>query len=595
MRAEPTRESVTHEWSPRAERIAPLIDGEDYYSALHAALQQARRQVYIVGWDLHSEVELLRGNRAKQSRRQGGAPTKLADILEHLVEAHQQLDVRLVIWEANPLFVFERQYMPRMRRPWNNHPRINLVWAADAPPLGSYHEKIVVIDDRVAFVGGMDLTQSRWDTHEHRIGDKRRRKPGMIPFYGKPYHDAMMLVDDEAARVLGDHCRARWRQATGESIDRPTINTPTEDADAWPARVDPLLRDRQVYLSQTEPAWGERRGVRQAESAFFEQVRRAKRFILIETQYLAAESVVGALCARLENRDGPEVVLILPYGCPGKIQAMIMDCRRDALIDRLRASDTHGRLGVYWPTLAGGDTRDVFKHSVYVHAKTMIVDDRLLRIGSANLNNRSMGLDTELDAYVEVDHDERDAVEAIRRHRHRSLSHLLGAGPEWIADAEAETGSLLAAIESLRGGQRTLQPFDHRAPEFVQKMPLDIELADPDHVIEDADAARLLKAVVKQTRLRTRLHHALSRVAGVIRRAARPTQILAVVVCALVIWQLAREVTPTSKTIPGSMVGLLGSLLASLLVVWGVSRLRRWLSYRRTHRKQTSDPQSGGS
>lgn len=525
---------VAWEWSPHVHRLTPLMDGVEYFAAVHDAIRKAQRQILIIGWDLHSEIELLRGDAAEQAEAQGLGPTRLADLLEASVKANSALHVRLVIWEANALFALERQHLPRMRRPWDKHPRIEMVWATDAPSFASFHEKIVVIDDRVAFAGGMDLTTSRWDTHQHKVNDRRRRKPGLVPFYGDPYHDAIFVLDGEAAEVLGHHCRARWQRATGEAIDAPELDDDAKDP--WPTDVAPLFSNQSIQIARTEPEFDQQPGKRQVERSFLDQIKLAERFIYIETQYLAADTIVEALCKRLREPDGPELVLILPYGCPGRLQAMAMDSRRDELLNQLREAASGGRLGVYWPTLAGGQTKNVFKHSVYVHAKVMMVDDRLLRIGSANLNNRSMGLDTELDVFVQVDDHDTDAVEAIRSFRHRCLASLLDQKVDDITKAEQDKGSLVAAIESLRGGDRTLQPFEHTAPKFVQDFPLDIELTDPDHPLDDVDTQRVLDAIAKQIRLRDRFQQVVNRALGLLRRYAWLFVVLAAAAILLAAW-----------------------------------------------------------
>jgi uncharacterized membrane protein YdjX (TVP38/TMEM64 family) len=112
-----------------------------------------------------------------------------------------------------------------------------------------------------------------------------------------------------------------------------------------------------------------------------------------------------------------------------------------------------------------------------------------MRIGSANLANRSMGLDTELDASVWIDEDDDAARDAIAGYRRRLLAYLLGVDVERIADTERREGSLLATIEALRGGARSLHPFEHRAETF-QGMALPIALADPDAPLDPADVLR---------------------------------------------------------------------------------------------------------
>lgn len=524
------------DWRPHARRIAPLINGIDYYRAVRSALIAARSQVFIIGWELHSEIDLLRGEEAERSRNKDGWPVRLADLLQRLVCEREMLEVRLLIWEGASLFALERQHLPRMKRPWGDHPRISLVWDRDTPKLGSQHQKIVVVDDRVAFAGGMDLTKSRWDDHRHLRRDRRRRNPGLIPSYGDPYHDAMIVVDGDAARTLGEWSRERWRRATGEPLDAPELASDRQD-DPWPSGVDPLLRDRRVEIALTQPDFGDRPEIRQVEIAFLEQIRSARQLIFIETQYLASEPITEALCERLRDPDGPEIVLILPYGCPGRLQAMAMDTRRDDLLDRLRDADLGGRLGVYWATLEGGDEEDVFEKSVYIHAKVLIIDDRILRIGSANLNNRSMGLDTELDVTVRVEDSDQDAIRRITSFRRSLLAHLLDADAERIEEHEQSSESVLRAIERLRGGDRTLQPFDHRTPEPIRNTAINTELADPPRPLDPMDAQRVLDEIEAHTGLITRSRKAINIAIGV---ARRHIALLAAVVAILLIAALWR-------------------------------------------------------
>jgi len=299
-------------------------------------------------------------------------------------------------------------------------------------------------------------------------------------------------VDGDAARTLGMWGRERWRRATGK-----TLRPPPEDlrTDPWPDDLEPMLRDRDVYFALTQPDFGGRPEKRQVQETFLDQIAAAQDCIYIETQYLTAQPIVEALCERLRENTGPEVVLILPPGCPGSIQAMSMDPRRDELLDRLRDADRDGRFAVYWATLRGGSTEDVFHNSVYIHAKTMVIDDRLVRIGSANLNNRSMGLDTELDVFFAVDDADETGITAVALYRRRLLSYLLHTDTKTIAAAEKNAGSLIGAIASLRGGEKTLYPFEHRAETLDTGIALPVELADPDHPLTDEDAERVLAAM----------------------------------------------------------------------------------------------------
>jgi phosphatidylserine/phosphatidylglycerophosphate/cardiolipin synthase-like enzyme/uncharacterized membrane protein YdjX (TVP38/TMEM64 family) len=518
------------EWVTHADRVAPLVDGVEYFRALRAALLRARRQVLIVGWDIHSEIDLLRGDEATRAQDDDGRPVRLADVLERIAEDHPDLHVSLLIWEGSPLFAFERQSVPRMKRPWGGHDRISLVWDRDTPPFGSQHQKLVVIDDRVAFVGGMDLTHSRWDTHEHEPDDARRTNPGLLAADGRPYHDIMMAIDGEAAGVVGDWCRERWRRAAGVALEPPGPQG-ADAPDPWPPELEAPLVDRRIAIALTQPeregrgegegpGKGEREEKRQIEALYLAQIASARKTLFIENQYFSSEVVCDALCERLREPDGPEVVMILPYGCPGALQSMALDTARDALVDRLREADHEGRLGVYWPTLRGGDDEAVHDHAVYVHAKTMVVDDALLRIGSANLAGRSMGLDGELDACVWVEDDEPDAEatrDAITHYRRRLLAYLLHVPIAEVARAEERTGSVRAAIEALREGQRTLHPFEHRADTFPG-IGLPLDLADPDRPLDPADVVRATEIIESAKGVGEKLARARHAAIGALRR-----------------------------------------------------------------------------
>ena len=111
---------------------------------------------------------------------------------------------------------------------WAMHERITFKLDGAHPPGAAHHHKIVVIDDAVAFCGGIDMTGDRWDTSEHRDDDPRRRRPFTRRAYG-PWHDATTAVSGAAAKALGDHARERWKQASGEVLAPPPAGS-----DPWP-------------------------------------------------------------------------------------------------------------------------------------------------------------------------------------------------------------------------------------------------------------------------------------------------------------------------------------------------------------------------
>ena len=161
-----------------------------------------------------------------------------------------------------------------------------------------------------------------------------------------------------------------------------------------------LLRNVDVGIARTLPELDDRPEVREVEALNLAAIAAARHTIYLENQYLAARRIVEALAARLKEDDGPEIVIVLPRrGNNPPRAAGTMDSARHRLIQVLWAADEHRRLGVYWPATDGGTP-------IYVHSKVLVVDDRLLRIGSSNLNNRSMGFDSECDVAIEAEPDE---------------------------------------------------------------------------------------------------------------------------------------------------------------------------------------------
>src|SRR5687768_7779732 len=206
-------------------RFALLVDGSNYYAALAESIARARRTVVILGWDLDSRVRLGPGA--------GPEPLipPLRDFLPAVAAANPDLNIYILTWDFPILMATARDPTLVWGRDPFKHPRVHLKFDSTHPPGASHHQKIAVVDDGVAFVGGMDLAGGRWDTEEHRASDARRAgKDQPYP----PTHDVQAVVDGEAARALAAIVRDRWQRATGTSISDGDPNT-----DAWPASVTP--------------------------------------------------------------------------------------------------------------------------------------------------------------------------------------------------------------------------------------------------------------------------------------------------------------------------------------------------------------------
>jgi phosphatidylserine/phosphatidylglycerophosphate/cardiolipin synthase-like enzyme/uncharacterized membrane protein YdjX (TVP38/TMEM64 family) len=446
----------------KCSRAAFLVDGEAYFSAFREAVQRAERSIFILGWEIDSRVRLFREGEPPEE-----AP-RLETLLDHVVSEKKRLHAYLLIWDYAMIFALEREWFPEYALDWRTNRRIRFRSDRCHPTGASHHQKIVVIDDRLAFVGGFDLTKRRWDTPDHNPEEPRRTDPEGISY--APFHDIQIMVEGEAAAALGELARMRWENATGERLFR----VKKVKGDLWPSGVLPDFENIGVGIARTSGEWRNNRGVREVERLYLDMIRHARKTIYIENQSFTSNKVGDALARRLGESDGPEVVLVLPERSGGWLEQTTLDVLRARLLSRLRGEDRFGRLHCYYPFKEG-----LGKKSIMVHAKVMIVDDRLVRVGSSNLTNRSMGLDTECDVVIDVGTDQANR-RRIAGFRDRLLAEHLGTDPEHVAaEVEAE-GTLHRAIESLGGRGRCLRPLDGKVSEALDAEIPDSTVVDPE-------------------------------------------------------------------------------------------------------------------
>ena len=425
-----------------AEQAAFLIDGEAYFQTFRDVALLATRSIYIAGWDLDTQVELVRGAEAGSP-----LPSKLGEFLAALLRRNRRLNIHVLNWDFAMIYALEREWMPTAQAGWTGHRR--LWYRVDGQhPLGaSHHQKLVVIDETIAFAGGLDLTKSRWDTSAHAASDARRVDADGQAY--PPFHDVQMMVAGEAARALGDLFRTRWRVATGRRLSTPAGRSVT---DLWPAALRPDLERCEVGLMRTQPGFGGQAEVREIEQAYLESIKRSRRSIYIESQYFTSYAIGRALAARLSEHEGPEVVLVLRHNCDGWLERQTMDSLRTKVLHDLELVDHYGRLSVYAPTIPGSQGPEW----VAIHSKLLIVDDEFVCIGSANCSNRSMGFDTECNLAIEA-RNQPEVRAAIAGLRNRLISEHLGVAPARLVEEVHRHGSLIQAIAALRGGPRSLE------------------------------------------------------------------------------------------------------------------------------------------
>jgi phosphatidylserine/phosphatidylglycerophosphate/cardiolipin synthase-like enzyme len=336
-------------------RLDIHVDGEEALGRLQEDIAAARESVLLAGWSFEPSFQLTRNG-----------PT----LRELLADAAERADVRVLAWAGAPLPLFKpsRSDVRRARDELVRGTKIRMVLDAKERPMHCHHEKLAVIDGRVAYVGGIDLTSlagDRLDSSDHPPRDSIG------------WHDASARIEGPLVRDVADHIALRWREAAGEPLEIACDDsTQTHDG----AVCAQFVRTVPNNVYEALP-----RGDYRILEAYVRGLRSAERLIYLESQFLWSPEIVGILRTKLVEPPSDEfrMVVVLPAR-PNN-----------------GADDTRGQLGV----LAEAD-RDqrlsactLFQPGragqVYVHAKIGIVDDRWLCIGSANLNEHSLFNDTE--------------------------------------------------------------------------------------------------------------------------------------------------------------------------------------------------------
>jgi phosphatidylserine/phosphatidylglycerophosphate/cardiolipin synthase-like enzyme len=335
-----------------------LIDGAAVLPRIASELRKARSHVHVAGWYLSPGFELTRdGDRA--------------NVRTLLAELAKRIDVRVLVWAGSPFPLFrpDRRDVDGVRHALAFGTRIQFAADAKERPMHCHHEKLVIVDDRVAFVGGIDLTSydgDRWDTQEHRA----RGAVG--------WHDAAVALRGPIVADVAEHFRLRWSEVTDEELPTAPRRRRAGDVELQLVRTVP----ERVYRRLP-------RGEFRILEAYIRALRSARKLIYLENQFVWSSEITEVLEDKLTHPPTDEfrLVFVLPVH-PNSGG----DDTRGQLGDLLERDDGAGRMLACTLTALG----ELGPCPVYVHAKIGIVDDRWITIGSANLNEHSLFNDTEV-------------------------------------------------------------------------------------------------------------------------------------------------------------------------------------------------------
>lgn len=448
----------------KADRFGLIIDGAGYFRALRESLLKAERLITLVGWDFDFEIEMLPGESDAGGNAPDGLPNQIGPFLDALVDGRPELEIYLLKWSGGALIAPGR-LIPTAQIKLMSPEQIHLGFDGCHPIGASHHQKIVVVDDSLAFCGGIDVTDGRWDRREHAPQDPLRRlKDGEI---AQPWHDATSVISGEAAAELSRLCRIRWERAQGAEMDEPF----TPGFDRWPDSVTPDFRDIKIAIARTEPPGRKQPIINEIETLYLDSIAKATRCIYLESQYFSSDEIARAIRRRLQEPDGPEVVVINPEAAQMVIEDEAMHVTRSRFIRELVAADPYGRFRILYPAASDGS-------GIYVHAKLSVVDDDFLRVGSSNIDRRSLGFDTECDVAL-LASDKADQ-QVIRKIRDGLIAEHLGRDPEQVRDEIDRTGSVIAAIDALNSPTgRGLRPILPRKESLLGSVLADTRFFDP--------------------------------------------------------------------------------------------------------------------
>ncbi len=447
-----------------ADRLSVIVDGEDYFRILREALLKAERFVILVGWDFDFEIEMLPGQSDDDGNAPDGFPNAVGPFLDALAARREDLDIYLLKWSGGALIAPSR-ILPAIQAKFMSPDQLHLAFDGRHPIGACHHQKVVVVDDALAFCGGIDVTEGRWDTREHASYDPLRRlKNGEI---AQPWHDTTTLMSGDAAAAFSELCRDRWQRAMGEPIGEDF----SPGQDIWPSDVTPDFEGIEVAIARTAPPEADRAAVTEIERLYLDSIRAARDCIYLESQYFAADSITDAIRARLQDPDGPEVVIINPRAAQGMVEDEAMHVTRSRMIRDLSQNDPYSRFLILSPLNDAGQ-------DIYVHSKTCIVDDTFLRIGSSNVDRRSMGFDTESDVALIADED-RDRLR-IDDIRNDLLAEHLGVNPDLVAKTMGRVRSVIETINALNDPEgHGLRPIIPRKESLLGWFLSDTRLFDP--------------------------------------------------------------------------------------------------------------------
>jgi phospholipase D1/2 len=418
-----------------------LIDGRDYYRAFYQAARNAKEYILISGWQFDSDVALLRGSDAAAA----GESPQFLTFLNNLCEQNERLHIYILAWDFTVLYSLDREWFQDWYFNWTTNQRFTFCFDCCECFGASHHQKFVVIDGCVAFVGGLDICSGRWDDRDHPVDSPSRVNSDQNGY--PPFHDIQSFHVGPAAQKLGELFVTRWNCASGSELQLPRVASGYQ----LPFQATVEIPAESVAISRTQVGQvGQQQPVQEIRRLFLDAINAAEHLIYIENQYFSSNALYKALVDRMmdSRRSQLEIVLVVAKDADAVVEQLSIGIVQEKLLRELQgiAAETGHAFGIYYPASVRSDGME---RATYIHSKLFLVDDRFLSVGSANMNNRSMGLDTELNVSWEAPSAETELGIAIRAARVNLLGEHVGRRDPEVLENLSRSPGLVKYLNSL--------------------------------------------------------------------------------------------------------------------------------------------------
>lgn len=393
-----------------------IVDAADYYRIFYHSALQAQRYILLTGWQFDSEVRLLRGKEAENARGE----VRLLHFLESLCNKKPELEIYILAWDYSMVFSLEREWFQDILFNWTNNERIHFRYDSRHAFGATHHQKLVIVDGLLAFVGGMDICSARWDDRNH-LPENPDRSDNAVT-YGS-YHDIQSFHTGPVVAELQEIFKQRWSDSGAKPLQLAEVGGTIQ----YEVDGSLLLAAHTVAISRTQAAIGEQsQQIREIRQLYIDAINSAEQLIYMENQYFSSQAVYNALVDRMASPGRPrlQIVIMVPDQLPltEKLFIGIQQMKMLRSLQEIAAATGH-HLGIYTTVCIKSEERNM----TFIHSKLLLVDDRFLSMGSANITNRSMGLDTELNVSWEEETDlQAPLIESIRKIRLSLLAEHAG-------------------------------------------------------------------------------------------------------------------------------------------------------------------------